>query len=140
MFVGGKDEAGKTIEQSLTTNVGRDRDGEIIWKADGARNLWHRQPEADQLVRPRSRLERRKGFRGPQDVDRPHGEWTRLDVIADKGHIEVFANGVKVNEAFDSQPQAGQIQLQTELAEVFFRKWELWPLGKGPAPALPAKQ
>ena len=27
------------------------------------------------------------------------------------------------------------IQLQSELAEIFFRRWELWPLGKGPKPA-----
>lgn len=140
VFVGGKDEAGKPIPLSLTANVTRDRDGEVVWKADAPQetfgnanrrriNWYGRDPD----------WKDEKDFRGPQDVDSPHGEWTRLDVIADKGHIEVFVNGVKVNEAFDSQPQEGQIQLQTELAEIFFRKWELWPLGKGPAPA-PAEQ
>jgi hypothetical protein len=39
---------------------------------------------------------------------------------------------VKVNEAFDASPREGRIQLQSELAEIFFRRWELWPLGKGP--------
>lgn len=140
VFVSGNDDAGKPVPLSLTSNVGRDRDDEVVWKADGPLetfgnakrrriNWFGRDPDWKDEI----------GFRGPQDVDSPHGQWTRLDVIADKGHIEVFVNGVKVNEAFDSQPQAGQIQLQTELAEVFFRKWELWPLGKGPAPAA-AKQ
>ena len=50
----------------------------------------------------------------------------------------VLVNGKKVNEAFDVAPRAGQIQLQSELAEIFFRRWELWPLGKGPKPE-PAK-
>jgi hypothetical protein len=35
---------------------------------------------------------------------------------------------VQVNEAFDVSPAAGKIQIQTELAEVFFRKIELQPL------------
>ena len=25
-------------------------------------------------------------------------------------------------------PSSGKLQLQTELAEIFFRRWELWPL------------
>jgi hypothetical protein len=32
-------------------------------------------------------------------------------------------------------PREGRIQLQSELAEVFYRRWELWPLDKGPKPA-----
>jgi hypothetical protein len=40
-----------------------------------------------------------------------------------------------VNEAYNATPTAGQIQLQTELAEVFFRRWELYPLESGPIPA-----
>jgi hypothetical protein len=29
-------------------------------------------------------------------------------------------------------PAHGKLQLQTELAELILRKWELWPLGKAP--------
>ena len=46
-------------------------------------------------------------------------------------------NGTLVNEGFDAYPTYGRIQLQTELAEVFIRRLELWPLGKGPKPARP---
>ena len=80
-----------------------------------------------------------KGFRGKDDVESPHGQWTRLDVICDGGHVETFVNGTKVNEAFDVSPRAGRIQLQSELAEIFYRRWELWAVDKGPKPA-PAKQ
>ncbi len=135
VFVPGKGEDGRPVPLSLTCNVGRDRDGEVIWKADGMRetfalgnlarvNWFGRDVDWKDV----------KGFRGERDVDSPLGEWTRLDVIAGSGHIEVFVNGTKVNEAFEASPQEGRLQLQSELAEIFFRRWELWPIGKGPKP------
>ena len=45
-------------------------------------------------------------------------------------HIEVFINGVKVNAGTDANPTEGYICLQTEAAEMFVRRYELWPLGK----------
>jgi hypothetical protein len=135
--VPGKDENGKPVQLSYTCNVGRDRDGEVIWNGDGPRetfklgsmkrvNWFGRDPDWQDV----------KGTRGPQDKDSPPGQWTRLDVICDGGHIEVFVNGTKVNEAFDVSPREGRLQLQSELAEIYFRRWELWPLGKGPKPEL----
>jgi hypothetical protein len=58
-----------------------------------------------------------------------------MDVVCDGGHIEIYVNGVKVNEGFDSYPSYGRLQLQTELAEIFVRRWELWPLDSAPKPA-----
>jgi hypothetical protein len=140
VFVSGKDDAGQPVPLSLTANVTRDRDEEVVWKRDAPKetfgnanvrriNWFGRDPD----------WKDEKDFRGPHDVDSRHGQWTRIDVLADQGRIEVFVNGVKVNEALDATPQEGRIQLQTELAEVIYRRWELWPLGKGPKPA-PAKQ
>lgn len=138
--VPGNDSNGKPVPISYTCNVTRDRDGEVVWKADGGRetfttgglkrvNWFGRDPDWKDV----------KGFRGPQDVDRAHGQWTRLDVFCDGGHLQTFVNGTKVNEAFDISPREGRLQLQTELAEIDFRRWELWPLDKGPQPE-PAKQ
>lgn len=135
ILVAGNDKDGKPVPLSLTCETDRDRDGEVIWKKGGKRetfdlknrkriNWYGRDPDwADEI-----------GFRGPHDVDSPVGQWTRFDVFCDGGHIEVFVNGVKVNEAFDAYPSYGRLQLQTELAEVFVRRWELYPLGKGPKP------
>jgi Domain of Unknown Function (DUF1080) len=135
ILVNGPDESGKPVPVLLTANVARDRDGEFIWQADGAPTTF----DLNNLHRinwfgrdPDWKDER--GFRGKRDVESPHGEWTRIDVIADGGKITVFVNGVKVNEAIEATPQAGRIQLQSELAEIFFRRWELWPLGQGPKP------
>jgi hypothetical protein len=140
VFVNGNDDAGQPVPLSLTANVTRDRDDEIVWKHDAPQETFGNanRRRINWSGRDPDWIDE-KGFRGPNDADSPHGEWTRIDVTADGGHIEVFVNGVKVNEAFEASPRAGRIQLQTELAEVFYRRWELWPLGKGPKPA-PAKQ
>jgi hypothetical protein len=145
--VGGPDKSGELVPIAYTCNVSRDRDGEFVWNKDGPRETFRdkkRKRESDQLLTRVNWWGRdpdwtdTKGFRGKQDVDSPYGEWTRLDVFCDDGHIETFVNGKKVNEAFDVSPRQGQIQLQSELAEIYYRRWELWPLGKGPMPA-PAK-
>jgi hypothetical protein len=136
ILVAGNDKEGQPVPLSLTCEAGRDRDGEVIWKKGGQRetfdlknrkriNWFGRDPDWEDKI----------NFRGPHDVDSPLGQWTRFDVICDGGHIETYVNGVKVNEAFDSHPQQGRIQLQAELAEIFFRRWELYPLGQGPKPA-----
>jgi hypothetical protein len=136
IMVAGNDKDGKPVPMALTCEVDRDRDGEVIWKQGGQRevfdmknrkriNWFGRDPDWEDKI----------DFRGPQDPDSPVGQWTRFDVRCEGGHIETFVNGVKVNEAFDAQPQEGKIQLQTELAEIFFRRWELHPLDKAPKPA-----
>lgn len=137
--VGGSGLDGKPVTISYTCNAGRDRDGEVIWKADSPREVFKRGniKRVNWFGRDPDWKDE-KGVRGPQDKDSPHGEWTRMDVICDGGHIETFVNGTKVNEAFDVSPREGRIQLQTELAEIFFRRWELWPIDKGPKPE-PAK-
>ena len=140
ILVAGNDKEGQPVPISLTCESARDRDGEVIWKQGGERetfdlvnrkriNWFGRDPDwADKL-----------GFRGKDDIDHAQSEWTRFDVICDGGHIQNYVNGTLVNEAFDAVPSAGRIQLQTELAEIFFRRWELYPVGKGPKPS-PAKQ
>ncbi|HLJ11448.1 MAG TPA: DUF1080 domain-containing protein [Planctomycetaceae bacterium] len=138
ILVAGNDQNGKPVPLSLTCEVGRDRDGEVIWQKGGKRETFD--------IKNRQRInwfgrdpdwEDKLGFRGKHDVESPDGQWNRFDVICDGGHIQTFVNGTLVNEAFDAFPRAGRIQLQAELAEIFFRRLELWPLGKGPKPAKP---
>ncbi len=128
IVVGGNDADGKPIPVSLTCHVSRDRDGEWVWNPKGERktftggriNWYGRDPDWKDVL----------GFRGPQDVDSPHGQWTRLDVTCDGGHIRIQVNGVLVNEGFDATPRAGKLLFQTEGAEIFFRRIELHPLAQ----------
>lgn len=125
--------SGQPLPMSLTCETARDRDGEIVWHKGGPRetlssgriNWYGRDPDWEDKL----------GFRGREDVESPDGQWTRFDVFCDGGHIQVYVNGVLVNEGFDAEPSYGKLQLQTELAELFVRRWELWPLGMGPKPA-----
>ena len=47
------------------------------------------------------------GFRGKQDVEKPHGEWNTVHVVAKGNTIRLELNGVLVNEALDvKRPRA----------------------------------
>lgn len=140
ILVSGADRIGQPVPLSLTCEVARDRDGEVIWKQGSQRETFN--------IKNRKRINwfgrdpdwsDRRGFRGKDDLDQAQKEWTRFDVICEGGHIQNYVNGTLVNEAFDSYPDHGRIQLQAELAEVFFRRWELYPLREGPAPGPASK-
>jgi len=68
------------------------------------------------------------GFRGANDVENPVGQWNRVEVICDGGDLTYLLNGVQVNGLTDSSFREGRILLQSEGAEIFFRKIELHPL------------
>ena len=76
------------------------------------------------------------GFRGKDDVESPSGQWTRLEVIADGDSLQYKVNGVVVNEGLEAKPDFGKLVLQTEQAEMFVRRYEMWPLGKAPTDKL----
>jgi hypothetical protein len=76
------------------------------------------------------------GFRGKDDAERPFGEWTRMEVIADGGHLLYKVNGIVVTSAFEAKPDFGKLLLQTVQAEMFVRGFELYPLGKAPTDEL----
>ncbi len=127
----GKDpELGQVLPTSLSAEITKDRDGERVWKEGGEKvtlsggriNWYGRDVDWSDTV----------GFRGRDDVESPFGEWTRMDVIADGGKLTYKVNGVVVNKAFDAKPDAGKLLLQTEQAEMFVRRFELWPLGEAP--------
>lgn len=65
------------------------------------------------------------GFRGRDDIEKLPGEWNELIILCDNDRIEVYLNGVKINEATAVFPTSGKIQLQAEQAEYFVRRWEL---------------
>lgn len=70
------------------------------------------------------------GFRGKNDIEKPVGEWNTLECIAVDGQISIFLNGTLVNRATHVKPKKGLIQIQSEGAEIFFRRVELTPMIK----------
>jgi hypothetical protein len=63
-----------------------------------------------------------KGFRGAKDIEKPVGEWNKIECIVKGKEISVFLNGTLVNQAVDVLPQKGRIQIQSEGAEIFFKR------------------
>jgi hypothetical protein len=71
------------------------------------------------------------GYRDPNhELEKPHGEWNVLELIADGGSFKYFVNGQLANEATDCNFSRGKILFQSEGAEVFFRNMEIRPLKK----------
>lgn len=68
------------------------------------------------------------GFRGARDVEKPTGEWNKMEVIAKGDEVTIYVNGVLVNQATNVKPSRGHIQIQSEGAEMFVRKIDLKPL------------
>ena len=68
------------------------------------------------------------GFRGAQEVEKPMGEWNISETICDGDKITNIVNGVTVNEGRGASQTEGKIMLQSEGAEIYFRKIELRPL------------
>jgi len=128
IMVGGKDAAGNSIKPSLTVKS-EPRGNQYYYSPTGAPtarnsgrfNWYGRDPEWRDV----------KGFRGRADVESPAGQWTRMEVICDGDTITNKVNGKVVNVGTQSSLTRGKILLQSEGAEIFFRKIELTPLERG---------
>lgn len=69
------------------------------------------------------------GYRDPSgEVEKPHGQWNVLELVAQGVHVQQFVNGKLVNEGSDAFPSSGKILFQSEGAEVYFRDIKLFPL------------
>ena len=62
------------------------------------------------------------------DSERPVGEWNAMRVEAVGRTVRVWVNGTLVNDGFGATADRGRIALQSEGAEVEFRKIVLTPL------------
>ena len=60
-----------------------------------------------------------------KDNEKPTGEWNRVEVIANKGKCTHIVNGVIVNEATDVSLRSGRILIQSEGAEIYYRKIDI---------------
>ena len=63
-----------------------------------------------------------------RDVEKPAGEWNRMEVICDGDTITIILNGYVVNVGTKSSLTRGKILFQSEGAEILFRKIEIRPL------------
>ena len=120
--VGGLGKPSLTCE----TRVGPDKQlyyekgGNPVTHTGGRFNWWGRDPAWKDVL----------GYRGPRDVEKPVGEWNRMEVVCDGDTITNIVNGFVVNVGTKSSPTMGKIQFQSEGAEIVFRKIEVRPIVK----------
>jgi hypothetical protein len=126
ILVGGYTDQGELLRPTMKAKTRKDRDGENVFDPNGQVNeftsrrinWWGRSEDwADRL-----------GFRGPQDVESPGQEWTKLEAIVNGGRFTYFVNGKLVNEGFDCSLTEGRLLFQSEGAEIYFRRIDLEPL------------
>ena len=60
-----------------------------------------------------------------KDNEKPTGEWNRLEIIFRNGKCTHMLNGVVVNEGTDASLRTGRILVQSEGAEIYYRKIEI---------------
>ena len=73
------------------------------------------------------------GFRDPNnEVEKPHGEWNVLEMIAEGDRVKYWVNGTLVMEGGEASLARGKILFQSEGSELFFRSIAIRPVkGKG---------
>jgi hypothetical protein len=122
LMVGGLGKPSLTCE----TRVGPDKQlyyekgGNAVTRNGGRYNWWGRDPAWKDVL----------GFRGSRDVEKPAGEWNRMEVICDGDTITNIVNGYVVNVGTRCSVTQGKIQFQSEGAEILFRTIEVRPLLK----------
>lgn len=84
----------------------------------GRFNWWGRDPDWNDEL----------GFRGARDIEKPAGEWNRMEVICDQDRITNILNGVVVCAGTAARPARGRILFQSEGAEIHFRTIEVRPI------------
>jgi hypothetical protein len=122
IMVGGRSKPSLTCE----TRVGPDRQlyfekgGKAVTRNSARYNWWGRDPAWKDVL----------GFRGRRDVEKPAGEWNRMEVVCEGDAITTILNGNVVNIGTNSSLTKGKILFQSEGAEILFRKIEIRPLIK----------
>ena len=123
VLVHGYDARGEKQVPSLTMKTGkRDRTWDPLGmprRYTGGRLLWYGRD-----LDWRNAL----GYRGANDIERPDGQWNRLEVVCAGDAIRFYVNGVLVNEGIQCSLHAGRIFFQSEGAEIYFRDIRLLPL------------
>jgi hypothetical protein len=67
-----------------------------------------------------------------QDPQTKPEEWSTLELLAVGDKLRISVNGLQTVEATKLQPNRGKILLQSNGAEIFFRRLDIYPLTKMP--------
>jgi hypothetical protein len=126
IVIPGYSKDGAALVTELTADVSRDRDGEYLWDPEGEARTFSR-GRINWYGRD-SDWQDALGFRGQRDIEKPPGHWNRLDAYVDGDKMTFVVNGTVVNMGYDCSLNQGRILIQSEGAEIYFRRIDLFPL------------
>lgn len=127
LLVAGFEPDGTRVTPRMTATHVLDRDQEFVYDPNGTPREFSNGDRINWLRRDPD-WEDRLGFRGARDAESPLGEWTRMEVVVEKDRITVIVNGEVVNVGTNPSYTKGRIMLQSEGAEIYFRRVDLYPL------------
>ena len=125
LMVQGYEQDGARLSPTMTATHVLDRDGEFVYAPagtprvfkDGERINWSgRDPDWNGNL----------GYRGAREVEKPTGEWNRLEVVVTRDRITNILNGVVVNVGTAPSVTRGKIMIQSEGAEIYVRRVDLY--------------
>jgi len=126
LMVQGYEPDGTRLSPAMTASHTLDRDGEFVYDPKGAPRVFRDGDRINWSGRDPDWTDR-LGYRGAHEVEKPAGEWNRLEVVVERDRITNILNGVVVNVGTAPSYTRGKIMIQSEGAEMFVRLVELHP-------------
>jgi hypothetical protein len=127
LLVAGFDPDGTRLTPEMRATYTPDRDGEFVYDPKGTPRTFRNGDRINWFGRDPDWTDR-LGYRGARDVEKPTGEWNRLEVVVERDRITNILNGVVVNVGTAPSYTRGKIIIQSEGAEIFVRRVDLQPL------------
>jgi len=126
LLVQGYEPDGTRISPQMTAAHTLDRDGEFVFDSKGTPRVFSNGDRINWSGRDPDWTDR-LGYRGAHEVEKPAGEWNRLEVVVERDRITNILNGVIVNVGVDPSYTSGKIMIQSEGAELYVRRVDLYP-------------
>ena len=74
-----------------------------------------------------------------KEADANIGDWNKMEIVAEGDRIRVMVNGKVTMEGRRATPSSGKILLQSNGAEIFIRRMDVYPLETNKPPVLPGQ-
>jgi len=127
LLVAGHETDGTRVSPEMTATFTPDRDGEFVYDPRGTPRVFRNGDRINWFGRDPDWVDR-LGYRGSRDVEKPVGEWNTLEVIVTRDRITNVLNGTIVNVGVNPTYTRGKIMIQSEGAELYVRRVDLYPL------------
>lgn len=125
LMVQGYDPDGTRSSPLMTATHVLDRDGEFVYDPAGSPRVFRDGNRINWSGRDPDWTDR-LGYRGAHEVEKPAGEWNRLEIVVTPDTITNILNGVVVNVGTAPSVSRGKIMIQSEGAEIYVRRVDLY--------------